>query len=214
MIDVGAHYGESLKRFAANGWQVHAFEPDPENLHILQQNVKKLDNVIIDTRAVTETSEQSLQLYNSSESSGISSLIAFHESHKSCTKVKSICLKDYCQKQSIDKIEFLKIDTEGYDLFVLKGLNWEIPPRIIVCEFEDAKTECLSYNFHDLAEYLCQQGYHLLISEWHPIKSYGTEHKWSCFKNYPCELDDKKAWGNIIAVRQETDIQYFKGFNI
>jgi len=35
MIDVGAHQGAALAPFLANGWTVHAFEPDPANRAIL-----------------------------------------------------------------------------------------------------------------------------------------------------------------------------------
>ena len=59
----------------------------------------------------------------------------------------------------------------------------------------------MGYAFHDLAGYLTDKNYHLLISEWYPIVEYGVEHKWRQFDLYPCELFNKEAYGNIIAVK-------------
>jgi hypothetical protein len=57
MIDVGAHYGESLERYARDGWQIRAFEPDPTNRKHLIQLCGKFQNVKIDSRAVTDKSK-------------------------------------------------------------------------------------------------------------------------------------------------------------
>jgi hypothetical protein len=80
-------------------------------------------------------------------------------------------------------VDFLKIDTEGFDLMVLKGYPWtQSPrPRVILCEFEDAKTVPLGYDFHQLAAFLVGEGYQLIISEWYPVKAYGGLHRWRRF---------------------------------
>jgi hypothetical protein len=75
---------------------------------------------------------------------------------------------------------------------------------MILCEFDDSKTVPLGYTFHDLANYLIKQGYKLLVSEWYPIKKYGGPHDWRCFSPYPCELEDPKAWGNIMATKEDS----------
>jgi hypothetical protein len=73
---------------------------------------------------------------------------------------------------------------------------------MIVCEFEDLKTVPLGYTFHDLCKYLAEKGYTIIVSEWIPIVAYGARHEWSEFKDYPCELNSKRGWGNLIAVRE------------
>jgi hypothetical protein len=74
---------------------------------------------------------------------------------------------------------------------------------VIVCEFEDSKTKPLGYSFHDLARFIQSKGYRLLISEWKPVQQYGGLHDWNRFSEYPCELSEEKAWGNIIATNSE-----------
>jgi FkbM family methyltransferase len=206
MIDVGAHHGFGLSPFAQAGWQIYAFEPDSVNRAVLKKNFGDLPNVMIDPRALSDQEQEKMTLYRSQESSGMSGLSSFHPSHTPSEEVNVTTLKLFLKELAIppDDIDFLKIDTEGYDLNVLKGIPWKkSPPLLILCEFEDAKTLPLGYDFHDLAQYLIERGYKLIISEWYPVKKYGGVHTWKRFTVYPCGLGDPKAWGNIIATRNQ-----------
>jgi len=204
MVDVGAHYGGTLRRFAKAGWQVHAFEPDSENRKVLlEQGYGEMPNVNIDARAVSDKAGRNVPLYRSEESTGISGLSAFHPTHVRGETVEVTTLEVFMNEQSIEKIDFLKIDTEGFDLFVLKGFPWDrAHPQLILCEFEDRKTQPLGYTFHEMAGFLEQQGYKLIVSEWYPVKRYGIVHDWRRYVTYPCELADPKAWGNFFAVKE------------
>ena len=75
-------------------------------------------------------------------------------------RVNISTLKIFCKNNNISKIDYLKIDTEGYDFFVLKGVPWsEIKPRVVLCEFEDRKTLDLGYSFKDMANFLINKNY-------------------------------------------------------
>ena len=207
MFDVGAHYGDSLAPFARSGWTVYAFEPDSENRKVLSESFNDLKNVMIDKRAVSNKVEMNAVLYRSEESTGISSLSSFHPSHEAGENVDVITLEAFLSEQGLEdqNIDFLKIDTEGFDLKILQGIPWSrISPRLILCEFEDKKTIPLGYTFYDLADYLVDHGYKLLVSEWRPIKRYGDLHNWRRFAPYPCRLKNPRAWGNILATKEET----------
>jgi len=207
MVDVGAHHGSSLLPFAENGWRVYAFEPDTQNRSILHRRVSALRNVSVDKRAVSDTTECSVPFYSSSESSGISSLKPFSKSHFHSDTVDTVTLTDFCSEQKISHIDLLKIDVEGYDLMVLKGVPWDtIKPNVIICEFEDKKTESLGYTMHDMARYLTGRGYKIVLSEWYPIIRYGIRHDWHRLVPYPCELHNQDAWGNLIAFRDQPDL--------
>lgn len=205
MIDIGAHYGSALLPFADSNWRIFAFEPDSENRTKLVGAVEDLPNVRIDPRAVSDQVQTDVTLYRSEVSTGISGLSSFHASHQAAERVTVTTLEQFLDEQGIadQTIDFLKIDTEGFDLNVLKGVAWgACSPRVILCEFEDAKTTPLGYTFHDLAHYLVAHGYRLVVSEWYPVKEYGGAHKWRRFASYPCELKDSGGWGNILAVRE------------
>lgn len=204
MIDVGAHYGYSMLPFAKEGWDILAFEPDKKNRSILQETITEhsLSNIKVDIRALSDKPGQ-LKFYTSDVSSGISSLAPFHDSHRVMDTVEVTTLNQVCDQYNLSEIQFLKIDTEGYDLFVLKGLNFKkIVPQAIVCEFENNKTKKLGYTVDDQIRFLKEQGYQVIISEWHPIVEYGRRHKW---RQYTLTGDSlpANAWGNLIAVPEK-----------
>lgn len=200
MIDVGAHFGETFKPYEKLDWKIYAFEPDPNN----SKHIGKISSSTeLFNTAISDTDDKEMTLYTSDESTGISSLNPFHETHKASVKVKTKTLKTFCKEKSISQVEFLKIDTEGFDLFVLKGFPFEdIKPRVILCEFEDSKTLQLGYSYIDMGNYLVERGYCVFISEWNPIVKYGVSHTWKKMDVFPDTLlENKNGWGNFIAVR-------------
>jgi FkbM family methyltransferase len=206
MLDVGAHFGGSLEPFAKKGWQVYAFEPDPGNREKLMSRIQNYKTVCVDSRAVSDCSQDSLPFFSSPVSFGISSLHPFHDSHQETCKVSTTTIADICQDNKLTAIDFLKIDAEGHDLMVLQGIPWKtVQPRIVECEFEDAKTVPLGYCFDDIAQYLVDKGYFVLVSEWHPIIEYGKRHDWHRLVAYPCKLNSN-SWGNLIAFREMPDM--------
>ena len=205
MIDVGAQYGKSLSNFVQSGWQVYAFEPDSENRKRLYWSYGDLKNLVIDSRAVSDQPKKNVTLYKSSESSGLSSLSNTHTSHHPGEVVDVTTLEEILNEIDLDGIEidYLKIDTEGHDLHVLKGFPWDrYSPRLILCEFEDSKTIPLGYSYDDLTYFLFEKDYQLIISEWFPLEEYGKGHMWRGFSKYPCQLEDQAAWGNILATKE------------
>jgi len=197
----------SSRHFAATfcpaGWQVYAFEPDPQNRALLEANTVGFANVHIDPRALSDHAEQGAAFFQSSQSSDVSSLTSFLPSHQASASVDVTTLENFLAESGLqaEAVDFLKVDTEGYDLMVLQGWPWAAgQPRLIQCEFDDFKTKPLGYDFQALAQYLSAKGYNLLISEWYPIEKYGVQHSWRRFAEYPCRLKSPRAWGNIFAV--------------
>ena len=208
MFDVGANLGMSLWRFAGTGYQVYAFEPNPDIREQLAKFVEDHPNVHVDARAVTDRDGEELPLYTGA-SLGTSTLSPFYAEHKATTTVRTVTLEKFCGDNSVDEIDFLKIDAEGFDLFVLKGMPWQrIRPAVIMVEFQDAVTKRLGYGFEDIAAFLTGHGYHLLVSEWYPIEGARRNRAvWRRFARYPCEPLDANAWGNFIAVRDKDDFE-------
>lgn len=202
MVDVGAHRGGSLEPFLARGWRILAFEPDAENRERIQLAFGGVERLTVDARAVSNRSAQAVEFYKSQESSGISSLTPFTQRHVKVGEVDVVTLSQALEEHKIQKIDYLKVDAEGHDLFVLQGLDWtRWRPNVVLCEFEDSKTLELGYGFRDLAEFLLRWDYQVLVSEWRPIRHYGDDHRWYTLKRYPAALETAQAWGNLIAVQ-------------
>lgn len=207
MIDVGACFGAALRPFAENGWKVVAFEPDPVNRKTLLDNVAAMPAVVVHSDAISETDGQTLSFYASPESPGVSSLTPFLPSHKPVAQVQTTRLDTFMAANGITDVDYLKIDAEGHDLFVLKSFPFDrVSPRAVLCEFEDRKTKPLGYQMTDMADLLVAAGYEVIISEWHPIERYGTSHSWNRFVRYPDKLTHPDAWGNLVATRKGSDI--------
>ncbi len=208
MVDVGACVGSALRPFAHEQWEVHAFEPDARNRAELLDAWGAAPQVTVDARALGSEPSVGLPFYSSDVSKGISSLTPFHESHAHSGTVDVTTLGEYRREHELGDIGFLKIDTEGFDLFVLEGNDWSMPkPRVILCEFEDGKTMPLGYGMHDLAGFLSDHGYSIIVSEWYPVVEYGATHRWRRFWRYPGEVSDPDAWGNLMAVRDASDAE-------
>lgn len=209
MIDVGAHHGWALAPFLEKSWNIYAFEPDEKNRARLLDRLRNHKNknlVSLDIRCVSNKSQKGISFYRSEQSTGISGLSAFHESHVEAQQVDTTTLDEFFGDKPLSQVDFLKVDTEGHDLFVLQGFPWErTRPAVIECEFEDTKTVPLGYTFHELAQFLIDKGYTVYVSEWHPIIRYGIRHDWKHLSRYPCQLSDEKAWGNLIAFRDPID---------
>lgn len=204
MVDVGAHEGGALWPFAQAGWDVYAFEPDPKNRAVLLQRVEGDTRVEVDERAISEVDGDTVELFTSEVSSGISSMAAFHPSHQASASVQTVRLDTFLSQHDVPSVDFLKVDTEGFDLHVLRTFPWDRHrPTVVVCEFEDRKTKPLGYDYADLAQFLMARGYVVLVSEWKPIVEYGMSHTWLRVRRFPAELDHEDSWGNFVAVPPE-----------
>jgi len=205
MIDVGVHFGESCLPYSQMGWQIVGFEPDPAN----RAKIPSIPRLKLYHDAVSDKDGQLVDFFASEVSSGISSLLSFHQSHRAVAQVQTITLASVLQKEAITKVDFLKIDIEGHDLFALKGFPFgKIQPEVILCEFEDHKTILNGYTYQNLGDFLLQQGYLVYLSEWLPIIQYGHEHQWRQLVPYPSRLVDARGWGNFIAIRPQHQIQF------
>jgi hypothetical protein len=158
------------------------------------------ERVSLDKRAVTDTSGEMRPLYTSKESTGVSALAPFLDSHIVADSVETVSLREALDARHVD---VLKVDTEGFDLSVLNGYPWDRDsPDVIVCEFENRKTLPLGYSTTDLGDFLVAKGYQVWMSEWHPVIRYGIQHEWHRLSAYPCEPSSSEAWGNFLAFKQ------------
>lgn len=214
MLDVGAQFGESSRPFLNRGWKVLAFEPDPNPRK--QESLARMFSPSFELRrvAVSNVPRENMTFYTSEESTGISGLSAFRETHRATCEVRVSTLALELQEYAFPRVDFLKIDTEGFDHFVLQGYPWAerpvLKPRAILCEFEDLKTLPLGYNWSDMAQFLSCHGYTVLVSEWYPIVRYGSVHTWKqVFPFNSGQSVDPKAWGNLLAFQSPKDAECY-----
>jgi FkbM family methyltransferase len=203
VVDVGAQFGTSFRPYLNIGWRALAFEPDSTKWPTLQKYISN-PLLTISNKAVSDIVKNDVQFFTSSESNGISSLLAFRDSHVPSEKVTQTTLRIELAAANITQIDYLKIDTEGYDYLVLQGHDWRILPEVIMCEFDEVKTRHIGKTHHDLGQLLLSRGYTVWCSAWQPLVKYGSGHTWHSMTPYQDTshtLHHPDVWGNFIAVR-------------
>ncbi len=209
MIDVGAHFGTSFRNYLADGWRIIAIEPDPSK-HEKLSRFQADPRFTLLTAAVSDAERDAAAFYASDESTGISSLLPFRGSHREIARVPVTTLRRIIEPMNLDRIDYLKIDTEGMDYKVLLGFPWErLTPEVLLCEFDELKTRGEAHDFRSSGDLLLERGYAVYLSEWHPIVRYGGDHQWRSLRRYPCDLVDPAAWGNFIAVHGHSSVSEF-----
>ena len=204
MLDVGAHVGSSAAYFHKLGWTIFCFEPDPENRRKLTAALGGKAGVSIDPRAVSDKKASEVSFFSSPESTGISGLSAFRDTHAESARVDVTTIADIAAERGVAAVDFLKIDVEGFDFSVLKGVPWDrLKPDVVECEFEDAKTVPLGHDWRDIAQFLQDKGYAVYVSEWHPIIRYGIAHDWRRVFRFGDGDIAPDAWGNLLAFRED-----------
>ncbi|MFM8855928.1 MAG: FkbM family methyltransferase [Actinomycetota bacterium] len=204
LVDVGANFGLVTARFLEMGWSVVAYEPDPVNREHFIRKIGAQSRVQLSSAAVSNTPAESMSLFTSPVSSGISTLTPFHESHEPAVQVQVVTLAEDLHARGVRNVDFLKVDIEGFDYFALKGFDWNYAPQFILYEFEDRKTLPLGHTLATSSAYVADQGYHLVYSVWEPIVEYGSQHRWRGLFAAP-PMDIGACWGNVMCFRNEAD---------
>lgn len=165
VFDVGAHVGNyttALNKIFGDKAKIFSFEPAKESFQILLPKVVDLKNVHPFNIGFSDRESTEL-LYAEWISSGLASLYKRKLDHfgiymNRMEEVQLSTIDSFCQANNIDKIHFLKLDTEGHEQKILEGaLKMINENRIDYIQFEfggcniDSKT-----YFRDFYNYLAQ----------------------------------------------------------
>ena len=124
LFDVGSNNGQYLKLLLQNFTvlepTIHCFEPDDTAFAKLQKNFKNNKNVILNNFALGDQNMKSI-LFSDGSGDVKASLVDVNSNNLIEKEIEIKKLDDYCITNKIDKISFLKIDTEGYEANVLIG---------------------------------------------------------------------------------------------
>jgi FkbM family methyltransferase len=125
IIDIGANIGWYTIHTAAmlKSGNIHCFEPIPETHKKLVNNIKlnNLTNIVVNNIALSEK-KQTLTFYFDPYQSGSSSSKDITESPTvERIQLESMTFDEYVEKNKLAKIDFVKCDVEGAELFVFQG---------------------------------------------------------------------------------------------
>ncbi len=178
LIDVGAHHGETIKLFNA-GFIIKliiSFEPSLKNYEILIKKNKNLKNLkMFNIGLGVEKKEIEFTDHFETQSSTITKINRDSKYFKkknfflnplnikkqmNLIKIQIDRLDNIFDKLGISKVDILKIDTEGYDFNVIKGLGEKIK-NVQFIYFEHHFHDMLkkNYTLSDINNYLIQKNF-------------------------------------------------------
>ncbi len=134
VLDIGSNWGYFTCRYSQfidKGGKVYSFEPF-QRLYSLQMKILKLLNIknvyLFNTALGENNTEGFLQipkndliLYDSMGYLDVGKTVQNNENDLARFKIKTTSIDNFVHEQNIKTIDFVKIDVEGFELFVLKG---------------------------------------------------------------------------------------------
>lgn len=199
VFDVGANHGQwsMLVKNTFPNSSIYCFEIIPKTFTKLAENCEKKEGFTLNQFGLSNINGEVEVTFFPSEDTG-SSIQALPWDCPSITVTSHVVSGDqYSQENNINEIDFLKIDTEGHELAVLKGFNNLLKDgRITLIQFEYGMTYIPPrITLGDVYHLLSPYGYS--IGRLHPA---GVK-----FKLYDMFEDENFRAGNYVAVHQSAE---------
>ena len=208
-FDIGACVGESLDRFK-NYDEIYAFEPSPWSFKILTEKFSDQKHIKFFQVAISDIS--GFLPFNFHNSYGYSSLLDIDCEGEFTKKnveidpgfdkivetinVETQRLDSFIDKHSISHIDFLKIDTQGNDLNVIKSLGSKIQNvHIIELEVHLKRMYKNAATKTEVLEYMKQHNFDLIKTECNGLHLEEYEEKLT-FKNKNFMKQEKYIWSS------------------
>lgn len=174
VFDVGAHHGESLFKIynLLRGPIVHSFEPSPGSFGVLKQKFSDRPNLRLNNLALGDSTGAAA--FHEYEGSPFNSALPVDRTASNVSRdvrllqtvtVQMDTVDAYCAREGIERIDWLKIDSQGYDLHVLKGARQMLADRriaLVTLEVNFLPMYEGEGSFCDILHYLEPLGCHLV----------------------------------------------------
>ncbi len=187
VFDIGANLGNySIKLSKNPECQIYAFEPSPETVKLLQDNIRQIKNIQIVNLAVSDMiTKLKFYDYANRDSSQHATLYKdiIIDCHKGQTKeydVYATTIDAFVEEFNIASIDLLKIDVEGNEYKVLQGAKKMLQKKSIkVIQFEFNEFNSISRVFFKDIYQMLERDYKifrllptglLIIKEYIPIE--------------------------------------------
>ena len=194
-VDIGAHEGNYTRELLKIYPQTicHLFEPSKKNNTYLNKIFSNRENIFIHSYSLSDSNSIG-KLYSDKNGSQLGSLAKRYlekELNVNFEFSEEVFIKRFdeywLQENLPEKIDFMKIDVEGYEMNVLKGVG-ELIENISLIQFEFGSTQIdTRYFFRDFWLYFEEKKFKLFrISQngIKPINQYRVNLECFYFSNY------------------------------
>ena len=178
LIDIGANVGETILEFNRNFKikKIYSIEPNFEAYNEIRKQKNK--NVEVFNFAASDIEEQDKlkigylssmstineinidSIYTKVKSFIIWILTRKFAIYKNETIIEKKRLDKFIDKQNIDVVDILKIDTEGHEFNVIKGLGDHITKvKLILFEYHDDDSIVKNYSIDDIDNHFASNNF-------------------------------------------------------
>jgi len=141
-IDIGANIGTHSVSIAPHVQTVLSFEPNSDNLAVLEVNCKSFNNITVSPKALSDAKAFGYTEFDYGKT-------VFIEREGSAQRCKTL------DQYEFPRVDFVKIDTEGYELRILQGAGAMLTHRkpSLLLEMQDTATYSAIYDYLKIFDY-------------------------------------------------------------
>jgi FkbM family methyltransferase len=178
IFDVGANRGDFTSEYMHlfPNARIHCFEPNPSTCETLKTRFKEYPNIM--THNVAVSNVRGVADFCCNKECATDSLLKPSPEWKkwvdgkndallltSCIRARTISLDQFCHDQSIEKVDILKIDTQGAEFLVLEGAHNLLQKKavhVIITELMFVPVYAGQPYYYDICSRLADYGYDLV----------------------------------------------------
>lgn len=124
ILDIGANigfYAKLLSEFTTEKGKVFCFEPDSQNFNYLVKNTKGIKNITLFNKAVSDKTD-TIKVYKS-KLLNVDHRTYPVNNYDSVEEITSVSIDELIKDKTIEKVDVIKIDIQGYELTAFNGMN-------------------------------------------------------------------------------------------
>ena len=155
VIDIGGYVGVSTvviaKKIGETG-KLYSFEPVPEHFNILNKNISS--NSLRNVKTYQKVVSDHIGTINFYKNDASSSILPKQGNYE--FQVNTTTIDKFLKEADVDRIDFINMDCEGSELFVLQGARQTLRNNKIkiFCEVHHSMLRSLGFSIQQLVDYL------------------------------------------------------------
>jgi len=141
VLDIGANVGAATFYYAMAypDAQIYSLEPGSSPLSLLHQNIASLRNVKVFPFGL-HCSERTVTLFHGKKDSVESSLSSSLRTSSESEQIRLVGASQFLSDHGIDKVDVMKIDTEGCEVPILRSLKSYLPEvKVLYVEYHSER---------------------------------------------------------------------------